>query len=103
MRITPDEVRTTAAMARLALTPAEQDRLADELSRILDYAAQLQEVDVSGVPPTTHAVPLPCPLRPDRIGPHLPTAEALAAAPAQEDGFFAVPAVFSAGKGGAEP
>lgn len=98
MRITKEEVRTTAAMARLALTPAEQDQLALELSRILDYAALLQEVDVSGVAATTHAVPLPCALRPDQIGPHLSTEEALRAAPAHQDGFFVVPAVFAPSK-----
>jgi aspartyl-tRNA(Asn)/glutamyl-tRNA(Gln) amidotransferase subunit C len=96
MRISPDEVRTTAAMARLALSPDDVTRYAAELSTLLDYVAKLQEVDVTGVQPTTHALPLLCPLREDTVGPHLPAQVALRGAPATENGLFSVPAIFSA-------
>lgn len=90
-----DEIRTTAEMARLSLDPSELGQLAVELSSILGYVAQLQEVDVSGVAPTTHAVPMSCPLRGDVPQPHDPTETALRNAPARESAFFSVPAVFA--------
>lgn len=92
--LSPEEILATAEMARLALDPTERARLAGELSQILGYAELLQEVDVKGVPPTTHAVPLGCPLRGDVTGPHDSTEAALRNAPARESAFFAVPAIF---------
>jgi aspartyl-tRNA(Asn)/glutamyl-tRNA(Gln) amidotransferase subunit C len=94
MRITTAETRTTAAMARLALSDEEVERMTVELDRILDLSAQLEEVDVQGVEPTTHALPLSCPLREDLVGPHLSAELALRGAPSQEASFFAVPAIF---------
>ena len=96
MRITVEEARTTAVMARLALPEAELVRMTGELDRILDYVAQLQEVDVTDVPPTTHAVDLGAPLRDDEVGEHLPVEAALLGAPrgGRQGDFFAVPAVF---------
>ena len=90
-----DEIRTTAEMARLSIGPAELGQLAIELSSILGYVEQLQEVDVSGVAPTTHAVPMSCPLRGDVPQPHDPTETALRNAPARESAFFSVPAIFA--------
>ena len=90
-------------MARLALGTAELERLAGELSGILGYAELLKEVDVSGVPPTTHAVPMSCPLRGDLTGPHDPIEAVLRNAPAREATFFSVPAVFGAAAGAAGP
>jgi aspartyl-tRNA(Asn)/glutamyl-tRNA(Gln) amidotransferase subunit C len=98
-----DEIRTTAEMARLALAPGELAQLAGELSSILGYVEQLQEVDVSGVAPTTHAVPMSCPLRGDLPEPHDPTETALRNAPARESAFFTVPAIFAGGAAGSEP
>lgn len=96
------EIRTTAELARLLLDEddAAIERCRRELSAILDYAAQLAEVDVSGVPPTTHAVTLACPLRADVVGEHDALAEALRNAPAKEAAFFAVPAIFAGADGG---
>lgn len=90
------EVRTTAELARILISDSELEPLGRELSAILDYAAQLAEVDVAGVPPTTHAVQLCCPLRADRVGDHDSSAAALQNAPAKESMFFSVPAIFSA-------
>ena len=70
--------------------------MATELGRILDYAAKLQEVEVEGVPPMTHPVPVPCPLRADVIGEHFSPATAIGNAPKTSEGHFAVPAILSA-------
>jgi aspartyl-tRNA(Asn)/glutamyl-tRNA(Gln) amidotransferase subunit C len=93
MRITADEVRETALLARLELSPEEAAHLQRELDAILGYMDKLAALDVSGVEPTTHAVPLDCPLEKDAPGPQLPVADALAAAPRTEGELFVVPKV----------
>jgi aspartyl-tRNA(Asn)/glutamyl-tRNA(Gln) amidotransferase subunit C len=100
MKITPDEVRATAALARLALTDPEVTRLTRELDAILGYMDSIAAVDVSGIEPTTHAVALRAPLREDAPGPQLTVDEALAAAPARQDSFFVVPRIIAHDKEG---
>jgi aspartyl-tRNA(Asn)/glutamyl-tRNA(Gln) amidotransferase subunit C len=88
-----DEVEELALLARLKLDADEIERLAGELSAILGYVEQLQEVDTTGVEPMTHAVPLDCPVRPDVVAPSFSVDEALADAPEREDDSFAVPRI----------
>ena len=95
MKITPAEVRTTAALARLAVTDEDVDRLARDLDAILAYVDALAALDVEGVPPMTHAVALDCPLRDDVPGPELGTAVALAGAPRRDGAFFQVPRIIA--------
>ncbi len=95
MKITPDEVRATAALARLALTDEEVARLQRELDVILVYMESLAALDVAGVPPMTHAVALDCPLRDDVPGPELGAEAALAAAPRPDGAFFQVPRIIA--------
>src|SRR5436305_1133905 len=76
MKITPEEVRETALLARLELDDAEVARMTRELDAILGYMETLAALRVDGVEPTTHAVPLDCPLRVDPLGEHLPLAPA---------------------------
>lgn len=95
MKITADEVRATAALARLALTDEEVARFTRELDAILVYMEKLAAVDVAGVAPMTHAVAMSAPLREDELGSQLTVDEALAAAPARDDGFFQVPRVIA--------
>lgn len=102
VRIEPGEVRTTAEMARLRPSEAELFSLSVELSRILDFAAQLAEVDIEGVEPTTHAVPLACPLRADVVEEHVAAETALRNAPATAADFFTVPAILPAKSHGGE-
>ncbi len=93
MRITAEEVRATAELARLELSPEELTRLERELSAILDYMTDLGKLDTTGVEPMTHAVPLFAPLRPDTLGPQLDAETALADAPRREGSFFEVPKI----------
>lgn len=93
--LSAEEIRATAEMARLQLDATELARLAGELSGILEHAELLKEIDVTSVPPTTHAVPMSCPLRGDLVGPHDPIEAVLRNAPAREATFFSVPAVFA--------
>jgi aspartyl-tRNA(Asn)/glutamyl-tRNA(Gln) amidotransferase subunit C len=82
-----------ARLARVALTPAEEARLGPQLDAILGYVAQLREVDVTGVEPTAHAVPLVNVTRPDEVTPSLTNEEALRNAPAKAGGMFVVPKI----------
>ncbi|MFZ4664729.1 MAG: Asp-tRNA(Asn)/Glu-tRNA(Gln) amidotransferase subunit GatC [Caldilineaceae bacterium] len=94
MQLTTDEVRHVAELAKLALTEEEIVQYTQQLSAILDYAALLQQVDTSAVPPTPHILPLTNIMRADEPTPCLTNAEALANAPDSVDGFFRVRAVF---------
>jgi aspartyl-tRNA(Asn)/glutamyl-tRNA(Gln) amidotransferase subunit C len=92
-KITAEEVRETALLARLELSEDELRRLTRELDSILGYMQTLAGLDVSGVEPTTHAVPLDLPLRADELGPHLAVDAALADAPRRHEGYFEVPKI----------
>lgn len=97
MKITPDEVRETAQLARLELSDEELARMTRELDSILGYMQELAAVDTDNVEPTTHAVPVALPLRADELGPMLPVDEALAAAPRRDGPYFEVPKIIDVG------
>lgn len=94
MHLTTNEVRHVAELAKLALTDAEVEAYAQQLSAILDYADLLRNVDTSNVPPTPYVLPLANIMREDEPAPCLTNAEALANAPDHDNGFFRVRAVF---------
>ena len=93
MKLTVEQVRHVATLARLSLTPEEEERYATQLSAILDAVAQLQELDVSGVEPTSHATLASSLLREDVARPSLPPEKGLANAPAKVGTSFAVPKI----------
>lgn len=93
MSITRDDVRRIAELARLEIPEARIDRMASELSAVLDFAGALKKLDLAGCEPTTFA-PAETPMRDDRLDGRCLRAEAaLAAAPEAEHGFFLVPPV----------
>ena len=89
-RATVDHV---ARLARLDLSEEERERMRVELSNILEHADKIQALDLDGVEPTAHAIPLKNVMRPDEPRPSLPTEVALANAPMAEDDRFAVPRI----------
>ena len=91
--ITPDDVRKVAKLARLALPDADLQRLSGQLESILGYVAKLGQVDLTGVEPLAHALPLHNVLREDVPGPALPLEKVLQNAPQTDGPFFAVPKV----------
>ena len=93
MKITGDQVRYVAELARLDLAPGEEALLTGQLNAILEYMGQLGEVDTTGVEPTSHVLPLTNVMRDDVVQTCLTTAEALANAPAADQGHFAVPKI----------
>ncbi|MEN9207089.1 MAG: Asp-tRNA(Asn)/Glu-tRNA(Gln) amidotransferase subunit GatC [Gloeomargarita sp. GMQP_bins_120] len=97
MAITPEETARLAYLARLALTPEEIATFSQQLGSILDYMAQIQQLDLQDVPPTLHAVDTANVLRPDEPVPSTLTDLLLQAAPAPEDRFFQVPQILREG------
>jgi aspartyl-tRNA(Asn)/glutamyl-tRNA(Gln) amidotransferase subunit C len=87
------DVKYVAHLARISLTPEEEQKIGAQLGNILSYIEKLRELDVSGVEPTAHAVPLINVVRPDEVRPSLPTDEALRNAPAKANGLFLVPKI----------
>ena len=87
------DVKYVAHLARIALTPAEEIKLSAQLAGILGYIEKLKEVEVTGVEPTAHAVPLVNVTRADEIRPSLSHEDALRNAPAQANGLFMVPKI----------
>ncbi len=93
MALSRDEVLHIARLARLGLAEADVERLSAQLSTILDHFTALQQLDTTGVPPTSHALQLVNVMRDDADRPSLPAGTTLANAPGAEDGFFRVRAV----------
>lgn len=93
MPLTVEQVRHVAALARLRLTPEEEQRFATQLSAVLDAMAELQAVDTSGVEPTSHASLEAPRLRPDEVKPSLDPELGLKNAPEKSGTSFAVPKV----------
>ncbi|HEY3396132.1 MAG TPA: Asp-tRNA(Asn)/Glu-tRNA(Gln) amidotransferase subunit GatC [Armatimonadota bacterium] len=91
--ISEAEVRHVASLAKLALSEEELARVGRELNRIMGYFAELQELDTSATPITSHAIPLVNVYREDVVGESLPPAEAVQNAPDGVDGYFRVPRI----------
>jgi aspartyl-tRNA(Asn)/glutamyl-tRNA(Gln) amidotransferase subunit C len=86
-----DEVLHVARLARLRLSEEEVDQMASELSKVLDYIEKLRELDLDGVPPTSHVVDVVDALRPDTPHRSLPVEVIVAAAPEPVQDGFGVP------------
>jgi aspartyl-tRNA(Asn)/glutamyl-tRNA(Gln) amidotransferase subunit C len=86
-----EQVLHVAKLARLKLTDDEVERMAGELSQILEHVERMTELDLEGVEPTSHAVQLENVLREDVPRPSLPRERALASAPEATESGFRVP------------
>lgn len=75
------QVLHVARLARLDLTDEQVERMAGELSKVLDHIEKIRELDLTGVPPTSHVVDVAGVVRSDRPRPCLPVEVALANAP----------------------
>ena len=80
-------------LARIELTPEEEQRLAPQLGEVLQYVEKLNELDVSDVEPTAHATPLSNVMREDEPRESLSQEEALRNAPKTANGLFMVPKI----------
>ena len=87
------DVKYVAHLARISLTSDEEKKLSAQLGGILGYIEKLQELDITGVEPTAHAVPLVNVTRADEVRPSLPHDDAMRNAPKQAGGLFIVPKI----------
>lgn len=86
-----EQVLHVARLARLELSDAEVETMTGELSKILEHIERINELDLEGVPPTSHVVEVANALREDEPKPCLPREVALASAPVHTDEGFLVP------------
>ena len=93
MSLTLDDVRKVAKLARLELADADLARLQPQLSAILDYVDQLQQLNTEGIEPLAHPLPIANAFREDVPSPSLSVDDALANAPNRIGNYFGVPAV----------
>ena len=93
MALTHEEVKKVALLARLELTDDEIDGQAANLNALLEQFEKLLALDVTGIEPTSHAIPMVNVLREDILRPSLSRDEVLANAPQASDGCFVVPRV----------
>lgn len=86
-----EQVLHVAKLSRLRLSEAEVEKMAGELSGILDHVGRIGELDLDDVAPTSHVVDLENVLRPDEARPSWPREDVLEQAPDRAEGAFRVP------------
>ena len=95
MIIDREEVKKVARLARLEITPEEEEQFTTQLSSILEYFQQLSELDTTDVPPTTRAIDISNVTRGDFNQVYEDREALLEAAPKREDDFFRVPQILA--------
>ncbi len=92
-KISREEVRHVAQLARLELLEREEARMTEQMNQILSYMETLNELNTEGISPTTHAIQLQNVFRQDDVGVSLDREGALANAPETDGVSFIVPKV----------
>lgn len=87
------DVEHIAHLARLRLTEEEKEKFGSQLSSILTYVEKLNEIETSGIEPTSHVLAIGNVMREDALQPSLPAEDALINAPDQTDFFYRVPRI----------
>ncbi|HVO83268.1 MAG TPA: Asp-tRNA(Asn)/Glu-tRNA(Gln) amidotransferase subunit GatC [Syntrophobacteria bacterium] len=93
MKITLEEVEHVARLARLEVSPGEKEELTRQMNRILQYVEKLNELDTTGVSPTSHAIDLENAFREDAVEASLPRDASLENAPESNGTEFVVPRI----------
>jgi aspartyl-tRNA(Asn)/glutamyl-tRNA(Gln) amidotransferase subunit C len=92
-RISEEQVKHVAHLARLAITEDEAHKLTNQLDKIITYAEQLNELNTDNVEPTAHVLEIKNVMREDRAHKGLPREEVLKNAPEHQDGQIKVPGI----------
>jgi len=93
MSLSHEEVRKVALLARLELTDEELEEQVRHINALLEAFQALQALDVTGIEPTSHSIPLSNVLREDAVRPSLPREAVLRNAPEAREGLFVVPRI----------
>jgi aspartyl-tRNA(Asn)/glutamyl-tRNA(Gln) amidotransferase subunit C len=91
MPVTEKDVDYIANLAYLSIKPEEKERVVQQMSQIIDYVEQLNQVDTSQIPSTGNVLGLTNVCRPDQVKPSFPPESILANAPQQDSNYFCVP------------
>jgi len=92
-KISLEQVRHVARLSRLAITEQQAQKYAVQLESILEYIAKMGQVDMAGVEPMAHALPIHNVLREDLVEPSLSREQVLQNAPQTDGPFFKVPKI----------
>ena len=92
-RISTEDVKHVAHLARLAVTEEEAEQMKKELDAIITFAEQLNELDTTNVKPTSHVLKMVNVMREDHASEGLPVEEVVKNAPDQQDGYIRVPSI----------
>ena len=95
MKLTQKEVEYVANLARIQVSEAEKDQLSSQLSSILTYMQELNQVNIEGVSPMASVLSQANVLREDEVRESVTQDEAIANAPTAKDGMFQVPKIIS--------
>jgi len=93
MKLSHEQVRHIAWLARLGLSDEEVEKFSLQLSNILENFETLKQVDTTNVPPATHTIPLQNVFREDEVAASYPQADVLSNAPKQAENCFKVQAI----------
>ena len=91
MSVSKEDVRKVARLSRIAVQEDALEQLTEELSTIMDWVEQLNEVDIDDVEPMTSVVDAKLPMREDNVTDGAIPESVLSNAPRSDDGFFVVP------------
>ena len=94
-RISSDEVKKVAQLARLELNNSEIRKHSEQLEKILDYIKQLEKINTENIPCTTRAIEVENVFRKDAKKDYENSEELLDLAPSRENKFFKVPKIIS--------
>ncbi|MGG3033371.1 Asp-tRNA(Asn)/Glu-tRNA(Gln) amidotransferase subunit GatC [Bacillus stercoris] len=92
-RISIEEVKHVAHLARLAITEEEAKMFTEQLDSIISFAEELKEVNTDNVEPTTHVLKMKNVMREDEAGKGLPVEDVMKNAPDHKDGYIRVPSI----------
>ena len=92
-RITKEQVKHVAHLARLSVTEEDVEQFTEQLDAIISFAEQLNELDTEGIEPTTHVLDVKNVLRDDVVKESLPIEAVLKNAPDEQDGQVKVPSI----------
>jgi len=93
VKITKEQIQHIAVLSRLNLSEEEKDLFGSQLSSILDYMDQLNELETRETVPTSHVLSLSNVMRDDILTSSLPGEEALKNAPSHSENFYRVPKI----------
>ncbi len=93
MKVSQEETRRIAALARIELTDGEVESMSQDLSAILTFVEKINELDTAHVPETDHSLDIQNVFRGDKVAASLEREAALAMAPKTDGSYFIVPAI----------